>query len=206
MSNLDPGACLRDRRNALILDMNLSAQVRSLVVLLQTLFVVLRLEFVAPVGLNVGRLDLRHAVRQAANCVGMGAVILAKHAAQDRRDAVLGPAAVLDAASQARHAVAATTAVRQVQHAVVTYAVWLDILVVEATTAVRRVRHAVAATPVVRQVQRAVVAYAVWLDILVVEVLTAAHRVRRATVKLASVFIPRRLCQQLLRRLLRVWK
>jgi hypothetical protein len=35
-----------------------------------------------------------------------GAVILAKHAAQDHQDAVLGPAAVLDAASQARHAVA----------------------------------------------------------------------------------------------------
>lgn len=100
------------------------------------------------------------------NCVGMGAVILAKHVAQDRRDAVLGPAAVLDAASQARHAVATSTAVRRVQ--------------------------------------RAVVAYAVWLDILVVEVLTAAHRVRRATVKLASVFIPRRLCQQLSRRLPRV--
>ena len=37
---------------------------------------------------------------------GKGAVILAKHVAQDRPDAVLGPAAVLDAASQARHAVA----------------------------------------------------------------------------------------------------
>jgi len=65
----------------------------------------------------VGRLDLGHAVRQAANCVGMvsdliltsfyvsadqnsspqkGAVILGKHAAQDPQDA----------ASQERHAVA----------------------------------------------------------------------------------------------------
>jgi hypothetical protein len=75
----------------------------------------------------VGRLDLQHAVCQAGNCVGMvsdlvltsfyvsadrnsapqkGAVILAKHAAQDHQDTVVGPAAVLDAASQARHAVA----------------------------------------------------------------------------------------------------
>ena len=75
----------------------------------------------------MGRPDLRYAVGQAANCVGMvsdliltsfyvsadqnypprkGAVILAKHAAQNRQDAVVGPAAVPDAASQARHAVA----------------------------------------------------------------------------------------------------
>jgi hypothetical protein len=33
-------------------------------------------------------------------------MILAKHAAQDRQDAVVGPAVVLDVASQARHAVA----------------------------------------------------------------------------------------------------